>query len=513
MRHRMINEPGPKTGKRRSRAWLIAIGVVVLAVVILGLAVIWPEKDSYTVDGIPFRTWLAQRPDFSIQDPISALGTNAVPHLLGIIRLRGDSTLAEKVREQVWKMLTPSQKNRFPNWQPRPVWQLKRTAYFGLRFLGPAAKTALPEVIRFGRAETNMMVRATALNAALSIAPESPDTFAFWREDWERTNYYSRRDLAIYLRAARYPITAAIPLLLQQITNNLSQPPVDELQAFEYMGEAARPAVPYMVQVMGTGGNTFSGNMIVLLGRLGPVASNAAPALGAVLKQPDPGIVGAALETLAALGPPARAALPDLEPWITNSDSELRMMAAFARAQIEQDSESAIPVLVGVLENKVPRLGSSYLHVQFRQEMDNFVTGGAQAALILLGRLGPGARSALPAVEARLRDTNPLVRLDAAKAEWQITHDPTKGLPVLIDLLNSQAVEPTAGRSPAAPISPSDFVTVNVAELLEDMGPAALPAVGALERVRNISGRIRRAVDAALLGIGSVQEPSKDTAK
>ena len=501
MPRRMTEEPDRKTSRRRRFAWFLGIIFLALVAAALGLAITWPNRDTFTVDGVPFRTWLAQRPDFSIEDPIANMGTNTVQHLVEILRLPGESSLTYKAHEVVWNLLPQKLQAWHPDWRPQPVWQLKRTAYFALRFLGPAARSALPDVIRWGRSETNRMVRSSALVAALSIAPESPDAVAFWKEDWQRTNYNSRDDLAIYLRMARYPIPAAAPLLLQEIRTNLSKPPVNELQAFEFMGEAARPAVPYMIQVMGTGGNMNSGNMVALFERLGPVAADAAPALGKVLNQQNPGMPGAALEALAAIGPPARPALADILPWTTNSDTELRMQAVFARAQIEQNAELAVPTLVAVLEKKIPSgRGSSYVPIQFRAgDMPGVVTGGAQAALLLLGRLGPGARSALPAVEARLGETNNFERLFAAQADWRIAQDATRSLPVLIETLNALSA-PTPGQ-PSFTHQADDYLAVAAIEALEDMGPAAMPAIPALERVRPFSGRIRRAVDTALLKI------------
>src|SRR5438045_6037743 len=45
----------------------------------------------------------------------------------------------------LFRSLPPSLQSRFYTWRPVPEWQLKRTAFMGLRFLGPEAKDALPE--------------------------------------------------------------------------------------------------------------------------------------------------------------------------------------------------------------------------------------------------------------------------------------------------------------------------------------------------------------------------------
>src|SRR6185436_14563866 len=94
--------------------------------------------------------------------------------LLNILSEPAESPRGFQVKSWIWKRLPRALRSRFQRWYPTPRLQLKRTALFGLRFLGPEAKVALPEVLRVGRAETNKMLRAGALMAALAIAPESP---------------------------------------------------------------------------------------------------------------------------------------------------------------------------------------------------------------------------------------------------------------------------------------------------------------------------------------------------
>ena len=57
------------------------------------------------------------------------------------------------------------------------------------------------------------------------------------------------------------------------------------------------------------------------------------------------------------------------------------------------------------------------------------------AALRVLGRFGPAAGTALPAVTQALTDSNPNIRLAAIEALWQIGPDPQKVTPDLVRLL------------------------------------------------------------------------------
>src|SRR6266446_9211892 len=112
--------------------WFFAVGVI-------ATALLWPRSDRFEVSGVPFRIWIAQHPYFQIQDPLAAVGTNATPHLIRILRESADSPRAVQVRTWIWKHLPQRLQSRFQRWYAVPQWQLKRTALFGLRFLGPEA--------------------------------------------------------------------------------------------------------------------------------------------------------------------------------------------------------------------------------------------------------------------------------------------------------------------------------------------------------------------------------------
>ena len=464
--------------------WLVA-GLA--ATGLLGLALYSPRSDVLEVNGVPFRIWVAQHPDFQIQDPLAAVGTNAIPHLIRILHEPSESPSAFQVKAWIWKHLPQRLQSRFYRWYPVPRWQLKRTALFGLRFLGPEAKVALPNVLLIGRAETNKMVRGGALVAALQIAPESPDTFKFWHGEWGGTNF-SRHDLLIYLRSARCPVPAAVPVLMKELEQNPES--VVALEAFEFFGEAARPALPYMVRAAQN--QSYRGNIMQLCKRLGPLASEAAPEVAATLSDDNPEIIAGALEVLQGMGPPARLVLPNIQPLLTNNDPMIQMLAVAASARIADNPGIAVPLLLDGLEGRLSGKSKAYMHIEFNQEGFNLVTPRRdEAAAILLGELGPPARRALPALEQRLGHSNQWVRLAAAQAVWRIGGDSKRALPVLLAVLDLQAA-PAPGRSVP------NYELIRTIEIIEEMGPAAKDAIPGLERVRTMSMAARHAVNAAL---------------
>jgi len=482
------------------RGWRIgAVVLVILLVGYVGSLLFWQHDDAFQINGVPFPMWVAQRPDFGIQDPLAAIEQNVVPHLVSILGRRPDPGWVSRSKDWIWKHLPLSLQARFYTWRPIQDWQLKRTAFMGLRFLGAEAKDALPEVLRFGRLQTNPMVRAAALVAALQIAPESPETFRFWREEWERTNYFARRDLAIYLRGANYPIAGSAPLLLKEVEQKPGS--VTVLEAFAVLGDAARPAIPYILQEFKT--PTYRGNMLAVLTRLGPIASEAAPAITAILSDKDPNFVAEALSALKCIGQEAKSSVPAIQPLLTNSDPTIRMLAAAAVASITGNPETAIPTLVEGLEGRIAGAPKAHIRVDMHQEMPGLVTSGPEAAAILLGELGPTARASIPALEQRLKDKNQWIRLAAAQALWRISGDSKKALPVLIAILDSE-VSPTQSQWPS-PGGSANYGLIRTIEAIEEMGPAAREAVPALKRVRTFSGPARRSVNAALAAIQKLQ--------
>jgi HEAT repeat protein len=461
---------------------------IVVAIVVVGavaIALCRPGGDDYKINEIPFQIWVAQHPDFQIQNALAGVGTNAIPHLVRIIREPADSTMAYQLESWIWKRMPQRFRSFFFRSPPVPEWTLKRTALFGLRAFGPEAKAALPDILKLGRSETNKFVQASALVAALSVAPESPDTFSFWREQWNTTNY-ARRDLATYLRIAYQPYVSAVPLLLEE-AKRTQDPTI--MEAFEYFGEAARPAMPYMLQLLKNTGNR--GDMLEVFLRLGPVASGVVPEVGALLNDSNPAVVAASLQVLSSIGPEARAALPQIQPLLTNDDSTIRMLAASASAHIQAKPELAVPILLQTLENPRRGTANAFMYIQSQQPISPSVTSGSQAAAILLGECGPAARAALPDLEKMLHDPNPATRLFSAQAMWRISRSTSPALPVLLDILNSQP----------PPQSEQDDTLLMAIEAIEEMGPEAKEAVPSLCRVRTFSMSAHRAVSSALLRV------------
>ncbi len=170
------------------------------------------------------------------------------------------------------------------------------------------------------------------------------------------------------------------------------------------------------------------------LGRIGPAAAPAAPALAKLMTDKSAPVVMAAATALAAIGPDAKAAVPQLVAALDSSGdqpAEAAPAAAFALGRIGTASADAVPALQKLLQSKNESLAlvSAWALTQIRPG-DAQVTGAALPVLIAglsakpplmrqssaeaLGSMGPAAKSALPALKKAAADSDKAVS-EAAK--------------------------------------------------------------------------------------------------
>lgn len=172
----------------------------------------------------------------------------------------------------------------------------------------------------------------------------------------------------------------------------------------EVLKDIGPTAVPEVLRGLTDGKPAIRCSAIRILGGLGAPAPVAVPALSDSLGDMDAGVRLAAATALSEMGPSAIEAVPALAAAVTN-DNALRAMALAAAGALGPVAQGvAWPALFDLL----------------RDESDVARSMAAMA----LGRMGPAAKEAVPALVAALKD--PCVAGDAWEALKQI--DPQAAL-------------------------------------------------------------------------------------
>lgn len=256
----------------------LGIGVLV--------AVTWKADLEPTHEGQPLTAW-AELLDFSLMRPgaeqsrreakaaIQQMGTNALPTLLGMLRVR-DSTLKAKLRNlipRIWH-----QRLRLTENGPR----IRQVGCHSLSALGTNAATALPELIEIAEQHPDPDGRYRALFAMGYLGPAG-----------ER----------------------AIPFLVQCLTNSIPEVRDGAASSLGYIRRRPDIVIPALVQYLQMAKSPisrkecFSG--IMALGQFGTNAKSAAPLLLSFANGRDSTLQSFATIALTMIDPDALGSSPD----------------------------------------------------------------------------------------------------------------------------------------------------------------------------------------------------------
>jgi HEAT repeat protein len=132
----------------------------------------------------------------------------------------------------------------------------------------------------------------------------------------------------------------------------------------------------------------------VVLCNLGPQAREAVPALAEAARSPDLHLRRAAFSALQAMAAAALPAVPGLIECLRSGTKEDQIHAAVVIGKIGPEAKAAVPALIVLLEDEATRL----------------------TAARALGVIGPEAKDAVPALRGALIDPQRMVREAAAHA-------------------------------------------------------------------------------------------------
>ena len=197
------------------------------------------------------------------------------------------------------------------------------------------------------------------------------------------------------------------------------------------IGPEAKAAVPALVKALGDRNAHVRADAASALYFIGPAAKTAVPALIGLLGDTDRYVRHWAVVALGKIGPEARKAVPALVKILEDEDTDVQMRswAAQALGGIGPDAKAAVPVLVKAL---VEALGDPGAVDPF---MDLTRRDYVQAASWALDRTGPAVREAVPMLISMLERENLYERLVAAKELGRIGPEAQEAISALEKLL------------------------------------------------------------------------------
>ncbi|HKD35573.1 MAG TPA: HEAT repeat domain-containing protein [Pirellulales bacterium] len=259
--------------------------------------------------------------------------------------------------------------------------------------------------------------------------------------------------LAVFavLIAAAPSAKAAVPSWQGDIAK-LSSQPAERSQAAENLAKLAKSPdaeniVAALVKSLATAQGDSRYEIVRLLADFGPKGRAAIPTLVELLKNDKDNLVrAAAARSLGYLAEPASEAVPVLAETIVDKDPRVRRSAVRALVHIHPGPKIGLPLYVKALESADP--GTVAAVISTAAELGEKVVPGATAALkepkarywglLLLGEVGPAAKSAVTDIIPLLSDEGPAIRRQAGMTLGEIGPAAKDAVPALIKALDEK---------------------------------------------------------------------------
>jgi HEAT repeat protein len=372
---------------------------------------------------------------------------------------------------------------------------VRREAAYQLSNLGPAARPAIPALLKaLDDDDKQVWTSVIATFAAMGPVAEESIPALLERIDGRKGKGHRERDQNWGLWRTAYALsrmgTPAIPPLIQALGENDLGLHLAAARALGEMGPAAHDAIPALIKNLADNQESVRNETAQALAAIGPAAGSAlvnalpdadahrraaaAAALAqmdppyrdgaaqvedAASKESDPVVRIALIAALPRTGVPPDHCVAILLPSLTDDHDDLRHAALNALLSSPAVRLAAVPKLAPLLKDPKPAVRERAVHA--------------------LGRIGPGAVDALPAVVDAARAADGAPAYGQALAEIG-----PKALPVLLGVL--QKGKPEEGKW--------------VMRVLHNFGPPAVPVLA--EALKNPDPEMRSAAAAALGEMG-----------
>lgn len=310
----------------------------------------------------------------------------------------------------------------------------RREASYQLLHLGPAAKAALPDLIK-ALDDSDKQVWSNALSAIAAIGPDAVDAVPKLLEGLNSNRSGGRyRDQSQFVLRSAYALArigeAAKPQLIDALKGKDTGLRIGAAKALGGMGPAAKDAIPTLIENLGHSDQDLRTEVIESLGLIG---ADAVPALKDSLGGNDPHIREGSARALASIGEAAAPAGDKLlERAGQETDATARAAILSALPKIGLPAAKVLPPLIAALKSD-----------------DEAQRHSATNAILLIH---PAAKTAVPAVTALLKDPAQAER--AAYVLGRFGEDAKDAIPALLDLVLKSDAPPTAFLDALAQIGP-----------------------------------------------------------
>jgi HEAT repeat protein len=375
--------------------------------------------------------------------------------------------------------------------------EVRAEAANALGNLGPDAKPAIPQLTQMLK-DPNQNVRGKAARALAEAGPEAVPSLTAALKDQE-ARPYAAAALAEFRPVPQDALGALIDNLKEESPEQRGPaqaalisigppavpPLIDTLKDKERrngaaltlgrIGKPAEPALPNLLEGLRDPDATFRMSAHHALVFLGP---GAVPYLVRALADPSERVWYSAVLALGKIGPAARSAVPALVDALKGGNTSLRILALNALVRIDPGHQA-----VGErLEEIVPVLIEALKHEE--AAIRNW-------ACVCLGKLGKGAKAAIPALAKIVQDKETTIRVLAIVALGEIGGGAAEAIaPLIAALAETNGRVHTAamaalrrlGTAVAAELvaafkNKEELVRTGAAEVLARIGAPAVPAL------------------------------------
>ncbi|HVK16173.1 MAG TPA: HEAT repeat domain-containing protein [Fimbriiglobus sp.] len=213
----------------------------------------------------------------------------------------------------------------------------------------------------------------------------------------------TRKRAAVALGRMGAAAKPAIPALIRAFSDEQNC-----AAAVDALGLIGPTAIPDLLEEMKKKEKPLRWRAAIALGRIGPAAKDAVPALVAALKEDEESMVrSAAASSLGQLGATAKDVVPEVVKALRDESSIVRFGAVAGLGGFAEAARSSPELLGVVVTEGVPALTAAL------RDEDR---GMRLQVVVALGLLGPAAKESLPALIEALRDEDRRVRLQASYA-------------------------------------------------------------------------------------------------